>query len=243
MHRLSPCLLGLSLLPGMFVPLTTQASGDALQYEAGQYDHGLSSIKVPDPSQTIRGTLYTHMISTMNKQQYLCKVMLADDGRRYQIRGLRQVVDGTAMELSGNISPLVRPRCGVALMMNVISSGLFHNTGESVNKPPRFYGTVRRQDMAGECWRLDTDFGKAFMLRGGDAELYRDGLNVVLSGKTLSATPRHRRSCPMTMAVEVSHYRIVERERPYPPLSRGISGAISGEITGEIAGRSTAALQ
>jgi len=236
MHRLSPCLLGLSLLPGMFVPLTTQAN-----------DHGLSTTEVSGRSQTIRGTLYMHTISTMNRQQRLCKVMLADDGRRYEIRGLRQVVDGTAVELSGNISPLVQPRCGVALMMNVFSSGLFHNTGESANKPQRFYGTVRRQDMAGECWRLDTDFGKAFILRGGDPDLYRDGLNVVLSGKTLSATPKHRHGCPMTMAVEVSHYRVVERERPHQPAGQPLRGQIDPNLprilSGAIASQSATALQ
>ena len=47
----------------------------------------------------------------------------------------------------------------------------------------KYAGTVKRNDLEGGFWELHADDGERYQLRGGDAKLKVDGLEVEIVGK------------------------------------------------------------
>jgi hypothetical protein len=48
---------------------------------------------------------------------------------------------------------------------------------------PTFRGEVRKNDLEGGIWELHADDGERYQLRGGPADLCKDGQRVEIDGK------------------------------------------------------------
>jgi hypothetical protein len=174
----------------------------------------LSYAKNPTDRQAgdLTGTIYTS-----EKEHQKCVILITENDIRYQVVGLKNITDGSAMTLTGLVRPLYQPQCGVPLQFTVTSLNQAYRTAQ-LQRPAmhHFYGTVRNLGPGNQCWRLETDMNKSFVLQGGNSELYQDGQNVVVKGTTRSVT---NNDCQSGMQLTVKQFRTIDKQKPGQPGS------------------------
>jgi hypothetical protein len=82
---------------------------------------------------------------------------------------------------------------------------------EQTTKVTRVKGLVRRSNMEGSCWSLQTPSGNHYQLHGGDIDLYRDGQFVLIQAdNTIDISQAQCGIGPVLQAVD---YTVIEADQ------------------------------
>jgi hypothetical protein len=160
-----------------------------------------------DNSTTRDGRLlktYTGFVHAENYPGQACKVLRANDGRRYAIFGLPDAVAVRITRVQGQLVRLAKPQCGtfLGIIMPAASNQVAADKTQAVR------GLVRRHNMEGTCWGLQGDDGNQYQLTGGDANMYRDGQYVMIPAKINANLSRGE--CGIGPVLEVTDYFVME---------------------------------
>jgi hypothetical protein len=147
---------------------------------------------------------YAGFVHTETHSGQACKVLRASDGQRYAIFGRHNAATGQVTSLRGQLVRLSRSQCGTNLGILIPST----SKPASAEKKQTVQGLVRRQNMEGNCWMLQTHDGNQYELKGGDTNMYRDGQYVMIPAD--SDADVNRGDCGIGPVLEVTDYYVLE---------------------------------